>query len=90
MKARRLIDHAILEPAQLAVVRTAFDQAWEAIKSRYSTDEDVTEVRLHLASSALALAAHHPEDADVLSRAILERMRVLDPIISAGRSGAPI
>jgi hypothetical protein len=90
MKARRLIDDAILEPAVLAVVRVAFDQAWEAIKNRYSTGEDVTEIRLHLARAALALAAHHPEDAEVLARAILERMRVLDPIISARRPSASV
>jgi len=90
MKARRLIDESVLEPTVLAVVREAFDQAWEANKNRYSADEDVTEIRLHLARAALALVAYHPDNADALARAILERMRALEPIISARGPGAQV
>jgi hypothetical protein len=74
VKARELIERAILEPDTLAVLRQAFDQAWEAIKDRYSSELDIAHVRLQLARSALALAAQHPNDVEALTRALLAHM----------------
>ena len=55
MRARKLLENAVLAPEQLAVLYEAFDAAWEAVKSQYASNPQSTEAgRLRLANAILS------------------------------------
>jgi len=73
MKARQLIESAVLEPATLAVVCAAFDRAWDTVRDRHLSELEIAQARLLLARAALMLVSQHPTDVEALTRAILAR-----------------
>ena len=57
MKAGQLIADATFDPVQLKAIRTAFDDAWEAIAPQISQRPDAIEAaRLKLATIVLSIA----------------------------------
>ena len=74
MHARQLIDEASFGPEALAVIRQAFDAAWEEVSRNFDADPDDTyAARLRLATALLAIASEDSRDVDVLKRGALRR-----------------
>ena len=78
MKARQLIANASYGPDTLKVIFKAFDDAWEAIASKFVGDPLRRDAaRLKLANVILSLANDNSKDADQLKAAAL-RVIALD------------
>ena len=57
MKARRLIESASFDPATLAVLCKAFDDAWAEIEEHFAGDDTATaHARMRLAYAVLIVA----------------------------------
>jgi hypothetical protein len=77
MKARQLLDEqaGVYKPAQLKVITTAFDAAWDEIKASFDPDGlQAQSYRLRLANIILKEAGADPKDAGKLKRTALERL----------------
>jgi hypothetical protein len=67
MKARQRIQSASFGPEALKTIQQAFDQAWEAIASRYGTDPTSVEAaRLKLADALLSVASENSSNVEEL------------------------
>jgi hypothetical protein len=71
MKARKMIDNAPFGPDDLAIARTAFDGAWEAIAARYDTGA-VEAARERLAKIVLSLIPDTKDPAEIQAIAMQE------------------
>ncbi|KAB2937861.1 MAG: hypothetical protein K8F92_10510 [Hyphomicrobium sp.] len=66
MKARRYIEQNLaLGPDELLVVTTAFDQAWEELRTNIGSD-DIEAARLRLAGIIISLAKQGVSDGETL------------------------
>ena len=75
MKALKLIESATYDPAQLRILRQAFDAAWEEIKPAIRPGPDAAEAaRLKLASAVLTVARTVPIEVERLKTDALTLM----------------
>ncbi len=75
MKARRLIDGATFDPAQLKVMRQAFDEVWEQIKPTVPERETAIEAaRIKLANAVLISASAGPVELERIKAEALSAM----------------
>ncbi len=76
MKALKLLQEIVVQPENLIVLTQAFDEGWEAIKSRHDTNPQSTEVaRLRLANAVLAAYRDGVTDPDALKVEALKLMQ---------------
>ena len=75
MKALRLLENAVMEPDQLALVCQAFDAAWDEIKSHYQSPTAIEAARLQLANAVLAAYRKGMMDIETLKASGLTVMR---------------
>ena len=71
MKARIMIDNAPFGPDDLAIARTAFDGAWEAIAPRHDTGT-AEAARERLAKIVLSLVPDTKDPAEIQAIAVQE------------------
>jgi len=75
MKARRLIEGASFDPAELAILGQAFDQAWEQLGPSVSSRATAVEAaRLKLANAVLAAAKAGPIEIERIKADALRTM----------------
>jgi hypothetical protein len=54
-----MIHEMVFGPNELRTVGTAFDEAWEALRTQHEEAVSLAEIRLRLASLVLRLASDH-------------------------------
>jgi len=75
MKARRLIDGAVLGPATLKAMGEAFDQAWEQIAGNFGHSPlEIESARITLAEAMLSVATEGDTDVAALKADALQAM----------------
>ena len=75
MKARKLIEGASYEPAQLELIGRAFEEAWGAVAARYGrTPQIVDDARLRLAEAILQHAPTFWDDVEGLKKVALREL----------------
>jgi hypothetical protein len=82
-RKRTLNGNLVLGPEQLALLREAFDAAWEEIASHYSSTPSSVEVgRLRLANAVFAVYRHGTTDPTAIKAAAIQSLRVWEPGLS--------
>src|SRR5215510_10249491 len=75
MKARGLIDGAVLGPETLKAIGEAFDQAWAQIAGNFGDNPlEVENARLRLAEAMLSIATEDSTDVAALKDGALQAM----------------
>ena len=83
MRARKLLEKSLatFDPATLATIYEAFDQAWGVVAGNYGTDPKTVEAaRLKLADAMLAVVHQGMTDSHQLASLALQMMRINESI----------